>query len=109
MKTLLGIGLSASLLLPGLATARSAFDGTWKIDTNKAEFYRKPDVFLLQDGMWECRTCVPPIKIKADGQDQTATGRSHLDTSALKVISDHEIESTDKKTRRTVRRSQHLT
>ena len=74
MKTLLGIGLLASLLLPGLATAQNAFDGTWKIDVNKAEFPKKPDVFLLQDGMWECKTCVPLIKIKADGQDQTVTG-----------------------------------
>ena len=74
MKTLLGIGLLASLLLPSLATAQSAFEGTWKIDTNKAEFPKKPDVFLLQDGIWECKTCVPPIKIKADGQDQPVTG-----------------------------------
>jgi hypothetical protein len=102
MKTLLGIGLLASLLLPGLATAQSAFEGTWKIDTNKAEFPKKPDVFLLQDGMWECKTCVPPIKIKADGQDQPVTGHPYFDTSAVKVISDHEIEDTDKKNGKTV-------
>jgi hypothetical protein len=102
MKTLLGIGLLASLLMPGLATAQSAFDGTWKVDVNKAEFPKKPDVYLLQDGMWECKTCVPPIKIKADGQDHAVTGHPYFDTSAIKVISDHEIEDTDKKNGKTV-------
>ena len=102
MKTLLGIGLLASLLLPGLATAQNAFDGTWKIDMNKAEFPKKPDVFLLQNGMYQCETCAPPIKIKADEQDQTVTGDSYRDTVAIKVISDHEIEETDKKNGKTV-------
>ncbi len=32
MKTLLGIGLLASLLLPGSVTAQSTFDGTAKRD-----------------------------------------------------------------------------
>jgi hypothetical protein len=60
---------AASLMLlftPILALAQSAFDGTWKIDMNKAEFLKKPDVYLLQNGMYESKTCVPPIKIKAD-------------------------------------------
>ena len=102
MKTLLGIGLLASLLLPGLATAQSAFDGTWKVDMNKVEFPKKPDVYLLQNGMYECKTCAPPVKIKADGQDQTVTRDPYRDAVAIKVISDHEIEETDKKNGKTV-------
>jgi hypothetical protein len=102
MKTLLGIGMLASLLLPGLATAQSAFDGTWKVDMNKVEFSKKPDVFLLQNGTYECKTCAPPIKVKADGRDQTVTGDPYRDTVAIKVISDHEIQETDKKNGKTV-------
>ncbi len=102
MKTPLGIGLLASLLLPGLATAQSAFDGTWKVDVNKVEFPKKPDVYLLQNGMYECKTCAPPVKIKADGQDQTVTGDPYRDAVAIKVINDHEIEETDKKNSKTV-------
>jgi hypothetical protein len=102
MKTLLGIGMLASLLLPGMATAQSAFDGTWKVDMNKVEFSKKPDVFLLQNGTYECKTCAPPIKVKADGQDQTVTGDPYRDTVAIKVISDHEIQETDKKNGKTV-------
>src|SRR5271157_3456555 len=97
MKKLLWTGLLVSLLMPVLATAQSGFDGTWKIDMNKAEFPKKPDVYLLQNGMYECKTCVPPVKIKADGQDQTVAGHPYYDVAAIKVISDHEIEETDKK------------
>jgi hypothetical protein len=94
----LSLGASLFLVLtPVLVLAQSAFDGTWKIDMNKAEFAKKPDVYLLQNGMYECKTCAPPIKIKADGQDQTVAGHPYYDTVAIKVISDHEIEETDKK------------
>jgi len=91
-----------SLLAPFVALAQSGFDGTWKIDMNKAEFPKKPDEYLLKDGMYECKTCAPPIKIKADGQDQKVTGHPYYDTAAIKVVNDHEIEETDKKNGKTV-------
>jgi hypothetical protein len=84
-------------LLPMLAAAQSAFDGTWKVDMNKVDFPKKPDVFLLQNDMYECKSCTPPYKIKADGSDQSVTGHPYFDTVAIKVVSDHEIEETDKK------------
>src|SRR6202044_2370155 len=101
MKKLLWLGL-LSFLTPVLVTAHSAFDGTWKVDMSKVEFPKKPDVYLLQSGMYECKTCVPPIKIKADGQDQTVMGHPYYDTAAIKVVGDHEIEETDKKNGKTV-------
>jgi hypothetical protein len=97
MKTLLGIGLLACLLTPGLATAQNAFDGTWKLNLNPAEPPKKPDVFLLQDGMYQCKTCVPPIDIKADGQDQKVSGDPYHDTVSIRVVDDHTMEETDKK------------
>ena len=102
MRKLLWTGLLVSLFMPGLATAQSAFDGTWKIDMSKAEFSEKPDVYLLENGVYECKTCVPPIKIKADGQDQKVTGHPYFDTAAITVVSDHEIDETDKKGGKTV-------
>ena len=85
------------LWMPMLAAAQSALDGTWKVDMNKVDFPKKPDVFLLQDGMYECKTCTPPYKVKADGTDQPVSGHPYIDTVAIKVVSDHEIEETDKK------------
>jgi len=92
----------AALLLPTLATAQSPFDGTWKIDTNKIDFPKKPDVFLLQNGMYDCKTCTPPYQVKADGTDQPVSGHPYFDSVAIKVVNDHEIEETDKKSGKVV-------
>jgi len=99
------VSLIASLVLlltPVLALGQSGFDGTWKIDMNKVEFPKKPDEYLLQNGMYECKTCAPPVKIKADGQDQTVTGHPYYDTAAVVVVSDHAVKETDKKDGKTV-------
>jgi hypothetical protein len=87
----------AALLMPMPAAAQSAFDGTWKIDMNKVGFPKQPDVFLLQNGKYACKTCTPPYEIKADGTDQSVSGNPYYDTVAIRVLNDHEIEETDKK------------
>ena len=85
------------LLLPLLAQAQSQFDGTWKIDMNSVQLPKKPDVLLVQNGMYECKSCVPPISIKADGTDQKVTGYPYFDTMSVKVIDDHHVEGTTKR------------
>lgn len=97
MKTLFFVGLLALLLVPVGAMAQSAFDGTWKWDPSSVQWPEKPDAFLLQNGMYECKSCVPPVNIKADGTDQKVTGDPYSDTLCVKVIDDHNIESTSKK------------
>ena len=84
MKKLFVPGLFLLMLMPVLAMAQSPFDGTWKIDMNSLQFPKKPEVYLLQNGMYECKTCVPPINIKADGQDQKVTGQPYYDTMSIK-------------------------
>jgi hypothetical protein len=78
MKKLLLFGLLIVLVVSVPAIAQNVFDGTWKFNLNDAQFPKKPDVFLLQDGMYHCKTCVPPIDVKADGQDQPVRGTSLL-------------------------------
>jgi len=85
------------LLVPLLASAQSPFDGTWKVNMSKVDWPKKPDVYVLQNGMYQCKTCVPPIEIKADGEQQKVSGHPYLDSMAIKVISDHEVEETDMK------------
>jgi len=89
--------IAPALCLPIPATAQSVFDGTWKIDTSKVDFSKKPNVFVLQNDMYECKTCTPPYNVKADGTDQPVSGHPYYDTVAIKVVNDHEIEETDKK------------
>ncbi|HTD29861.1 MAG TPA: hypothetical protein VK660_10780 [Xanthomonadaceae bacterium] len=97
MKTFLVAGLLAALLAPAAAFAQSAFDGTWKIDLGKVQMPRKPSVYLLQNGKYECKTCVPPISVKADGSDQKVSGHPYFDSVAVKIVDDRTIEEIDKK------------
>ncbi len=97
MKNLFFAGLLVLLLVPVVAMAQSPFDGTWKDDMSSFQSPAKPDVLLLQDGMYECKTCVPPIKVKADGTDQKVTGDPYSNALSVKVIDDHNVENTFKK------------
>lgn len=97
MKKLCFAGLLMLLLLPVLAAAESPFDGTWKLDMSTIQFPKKPDAYLLQNGMYECSTCVPPISVKADGTDQKVTGHPYFDTLSVKAIDDHNVESAIKR------------
>ena len=97
MKNLFFVGLLALLLVPMAAMAQSPFDGTWKWDPSSVQWPEKPDVYLLQNGMFECKTCVPPVNVKADGTDQKVIGDPYRDTVSLKVIDDHNVEETSKK------------
>jgi hypothetical protein len=92
-----GVFLMLVLWAPASLLAQSPFDGTWKFDMNTVDFPKKPDVFLLQNGMYECKTCAPPYKVKADGTDQSVSGYPYFDTVAIKVVNDHEIGETYKK------------
>jgi len=97
MKKSLMVGLFVFSCMPPVAIAQSVFDGVWKFDVNKAQLPTKPDVYVLQNGMYNCKTCVPPYEIKADGQDQKVTGHPYFDTTSVKVVDDHTVDMTTKK------------
>ncbi len=92
MKKLFLAGLLMWSLLPVLAVAENPFDGTWKFDMSTVQFPKKPDVYLLQNGMFDCSSCVPPISIKADGTFQKVTGHPYFDMMSVKAIDDHNAE-----------------
>jgi len=98
----LAVSLLVVLLMPAMAGAQSAFDGTWKFDLTTAKFPEKPDVILLQGGRYQCTTCVPPVDVKADGQDQKVSGDPYSDTMSIKVVDDRTIEEIGKKNGKTV-------
>src|SRR5712692_243186 len=61
-----------------------------------------PYVYFLQDGMYHCKTCVPAVDVKADGQDHQVAGHPYYDSVNIKVVDDRTIEETDKKNGKTV-------
>jgi hypothetical protein len=90
--------LFVALLLPAFAlAAESPFTGTWKVDLAKAQFSQKPEVWLLQDGRYQCSTCVAKIDIKADGTDQPTPGSPGGDMMAVNVVNDRMVEITTKR------------
>jgi hypothetical protein len=102
MKKLLLAGVLAALLAAVPARAQSDFDGTWRIDLTKSVMPTKAEAFLLQNGIYQCKSCVPIINIKADGQDQTVTVNPYCDAISVKVLDDRSIEETQKKTGKVV-------
>jgi hypothetical protein len=103
MRKTLVLAAVAGLLLPVMAAAQSPFDGTWKWDPSTAEWSKKPQVLLLENGTYQCKSCVPPIEVKADGQDQKVSGHPYYDTLAVKVVNDHQMQETQKKDGKVVR------
>ncbi len=102
MKRLVQAGLMIALCMPAAAMAQSGLDGTWKIDITKAQLPKKPDVIVLQSGMYQCKTCIPPVNIKADGQDQKVSGDPYIDAMSIKVVDAQTVLETDKKGGKTV-------
>jgi hypothetical protein len=89
--------ISALLLMPAAALAQSAFDGTWKTRVDSLKVTGKPDVLAIVDGEYICSSCVPEIKVKADGKDQAVTGHDYYDSVAIVVVDPHSFEVTTKK------------
>ncbi len=92
---------AGSLLLPALCFAQSAFDGTWRPDPQRPS-HPKTEIAVLGDGEYECPTCTPPYKAKADGHDQPLQGNPYFDTINIVVVDEHTITKTGKKDGRVV-------
>jgi hypothetical protein len=102
MRIFIAAAVLSAAILPAQALADSPFDGTWKADVSSANFAKKPDIYVLKDGMYDCKTCAPSYTIKADGSDQAITGHPYIDSVAIKIVDPHTIQETDKKGGKTV-------
>jgi len=90
--------LIATIAIPTMTiAAQSPFDGTWKTRLDSMQFSGKPEVYDISNGMYECSSCAPPFKIKADGTDQPVPDHAYVDTEAVTIVSPASIEITDKK------------
>lgn len=85
------------MFVPMMMWGQSPFDGTWKVDLGKSKLPKKPDVYVVQNGMYECKSCVPPVNIKADGQYQPLSGDPYRDALMVKVVDDKHVELASQK------------
>jgi len=93
MKKLLCV---VACLFPVLMFAQSPFDGTWKTNMAESKLSPKPYIFSVNQGMYNCETCVPKITVKADGQDQAVTGQPY-DSISVQVADPNSIHVITKK------------
>ncbi|MGA9967809.1 MAG: hypothetical protein WBQ10_21610 [Terriglobales bacterium] len=84
------------LLFPAMLLAQSVFDGTWVAKLDTAKLPKRPEVYLLQNGIYECSSCVPKLKINADGKDYPIAGSPYFSTVSIRVIDDNNIQLTEK-------------
>lgn len=84
------------LMLPALCPAQSAFQGTWRPEPQRPS-HPPIETAALVNGEYECSTCVPPYKVKADGHDQPLHGNPYFDTIAIAIIDEHTIAKVGKK------------
>ena len=51
----------------------------------------------MANGVYDCQTCTPPYKIKADGHDQTIPGNPYYDTLSITMVDDRTVTKIAKK------------
>lgn len=97
MKKLLWIVMLTLFVVPAVVKAQSAFDGFWIMDLTKAQLPTKATTYLLQNGVWHCDICRPPLDIKTDGQDYTIhSGDACREIASVNVIDDRTVVVTFK-------------
>lgn len=79
------------------AIAASPFDGTWKTDLARSKLSTKPDVILLKDGRYTCKTCEPGFTVPADGKPHPVAGHDYFDTLMVQVLDDKSVKLTGMK------------
>jgi len=82
------------LFLRAQVCAQSPFDGTWLIKSDTGKLPEKPQVLLLDKGMF---CCMLEQKVKADGQEHQLPASASADTAKIQVASAHSVEVVVKK------------
>src|SRR5438045_7694331 len=87
-KYLLSLAFAA---VSGAGLAQSAIDGTWKLDPQSVQAPTRQSQYMVKDGMYQCLSCMPRYKVKADGQDQPVAHAPYIDTLAVTIVDDHTV------------------
>lgn len=94
MKSISILAAGALLAAAAPALAASPFDGAWKTDPSSLKMTGKPVTFAFNNGMFDCETCVPEVKVKADGQPHPVTGAATYDAMSVATPDAHTLKRT---------------
>lgn len=79
------------------AYAKDVFTGTWKGDVKASAPSTKPSVVLLADGLYTCSTCVPVLKVVADGAFHPVVGNAYYDEMSIAAVDPQTIKRATRK------------
>ena len=96
MKKLIEAGLLIAFAAPTLAMPQSAINGTWKLEVAALPLSTRINVWVVQNGRYQCKSCTPPIDVEANGKDQAAPGQQY-DTISVEILDDHSVHLIEKK------------
>jgi hypothetical protein len=92
-------GRSAVLLLAALALGGSVragergFTGRWVADLSTQDASQSVDVYVVANGLYECRSCTPPRSYPADGQPHPVPGDAEVISEAVTVLGPRAIRT----------------
>jgi len=98
MKTL----FSLMLIFSGTVLAQTPFDGTWVAKMETVQLPQSPQVYLLQNAVYECSSCIPKIKVNADGKDHPIAGSPYFSAISIRVIDNNHLELVERQRDKTV-------
>jgi len=91
MKPLPLVAIVGAVTVASSVFARSPFDGTWRPDPQRPDPGRPSDVIQLKQGEYECQSCKPPYRVKADGIAHPVTDNPRFDSLSVEVVDDYRI------------------
>lgn len=94
------------LLTTSPILAQTRFDGTWMMKMDTLQFSGTPEEYLVDQGLYRCLSCVPPVDVKSDGSDQKVAGHdAYYDTMSARILDERSVEFIFKKHGKVVARS----
>ncbi len=92
----------STFMVASTAMAQSPFNGTWRPDPQRPAAGRPSDDVQLSNKEYECQSCKPPYRVRADGVDHPIGGNPRFDSLSVQVVDERTITKIFKKNGATV-------
>lgn len=92
--TTMMLGVSACGEMAGTEASAEAgsIAGSWKANVDSAQFENDNRNYVLADGTFDCKSCLPPYQVAADGEWQTVD-RPGYDGQKIEIVDDSTVNS----------------
>ena len=84
------------------AAGGEAINGSWKLDVNSVQFAGKPDEYVIQNGIYTCKSCTPEYSVAADGAYHPLK-MPYFDSDSVRIVDAHRVIESSKKGSKPVR------